>query len=46
MSGHKINKSVLTHTPTLGQLAFFFFSLKIVLLNFTKLSVEFQLLEI
>ena len=43
--GHKVKKSVLTHTPTLGQ-CFLLFSLKIVLLNFTKLSVEFQLIEI
>ena len=36
--GHKVKKYVLTHTPTLTS--------KIILLNFIKLSVEFQLIEI
>ena len=44
MSGNKVKK-VLTHTPTLGQLDEGY-CLKIVLLNFTKLSVEFQLNKI
>ena len=43
VSGHKVKKSIFTHTPTLGQLVFF--SSKIVLLNFTKLSVKFILTD-
>ena len=38
-------KFKLIYTPTLGQLDEGYY-LKIVLLNFTKLSVEFQLIEI
>ena len=45
VSGHKIKKSVLTTTPTLGQYDEGY-CLKLFLLSFTKLSVEFQLNKI
>ena len=45
MSGHKVKKSVLAHTQTLGQKDEGY-CINIVLLNFTKSSVEFQLIEI
>ena len=40
VSGHKVKKFVLTHTTTLGQDEGY--CLKIVMLNFTKLSIKFQ----
>ena len=45
MGGHKVKKSILTRTQTLGQYDQGY-CLKIVLLNFTKLSVGFELTEI
>ena len=42
MGGHKVKKSVLTHTPMLCQ-EDKGYCLKIVLLNFTQSSVKFQL---
>ena len=45
MSGYKDKMSVLTHTPTPGQ-EDNGYCWKIVLLNFLKFGVDFQLIEI
>ena len=41
---YKVTKPILAHTPTLGQYDVGY-HLKIVLLNFTKLSVRFKFIE-
>ena len=42
--GHKVKKSIIAHTPTLGQYDEWY-CLKIAQLNFTKLSVKFSKLK-